>query len=127
MGGYVRDQNRSNAASVGSGCFDACRDHLGGRYQVTELVGRSYSRCRPGFSAAATECLGRAARAGRWGGAREGIWRFCADTGWTDTFLITGGFFSHWQVWIALSIALKLLSSFLLAWAGRTAKIPADD
>jgi len=56
-----------------------------------------------------------------------GIWRFCADTGWTDTFLITGGFFSHWQVWIALSIALKLLSSFLLAWAGRTAKIRADD
>src|SRR5258708_23516113 len=36
-----------------------------------------------------------------------GMWRVCADLGWAGAFLITGGFFSHWQVWIALSAALK--------------------
>ena len=56
-----------------------------------------------------------------------GLWRVSADVGWTDAFVISGGFFSHWQVWIALSIALKLLSSTLLAWAGRFSKIPTED
>ena len=56
-----------------------------------------------------------------------GLWRLCADLGWTEAFLISGGFFSHWQVWIALSIALKLLSSSLLAWADKMVKIPAED
>jgi len=56
-----------------------------------------------------------------------GLWRVSADVGWTDEFLISGGFFSHWQVWIALSIALKLLSSSLLAWAGKIGKIPAEE
>jgi hypothetical protein len=55
-----------------------------------------------------------------------GLWRLTADLGWTETFFITGGFFSHWQVWIALSIALKILSSALLAWTGRIGKIPEE-
>jgi hypothetical protein len=38
-----------------------------------------------------------------------GLWRFTADLGWTDAFLIHSGFFSHWQVWIALAVALEIL------------------
>jgi hypothetical protein len=55
-----------------------------------------------------------------------GLWRVGTDLGWAGAFLIGGGFFSHWQVWVALSIALKLLSSSLLAWSGKTAKIPEE-
>jgi len=54
-----------------------------------------------------------------------GIWRVCTDLGWAGAFLISGGFFSHWQVWIALSIGLKMLSSTLIAWGSRTSKFLA--
>jgi hypothetical protein len=56
-----------------------------------------------------------------------GMWRVCADLGWAGAFLITGGFFSHWQVWIALSIGLKMLSSTLIAWGSRTAKFSEEN
>jgi hypothetical protein len=36
-----------------------------------------------------------------------GLWRVTADLGWTETFPISHGLFSHWQVWIALAIALN--------------------
>jgi hypothetical protein len=52
-----------------------------------------------------------------------GLWRISADLDWAGAFPITAGFFSHWQVWIALAIALKMLSSSLLAWDSRTRKI----
>jgi hypothetical protein len=56
-----------------------------------------------------------------------GIWRVCADLGWAGPFLIGDGFFSHWQVWIALSIGLKMLSSSLIAWGSRTAKFSEEN
>jgi hypothetical protein len=56
-----------------------------------------------------------------------GLWRVCADLGWAGVFLISDGFFSHWQVWIALSIALKMLSSALIAWGSRTAKFSEEN
>ena len=56
-----------------------------------------------------------------------GIWRVCADLGWAGAFLINGGFFSHWQVWIALSIGLKMLSSTLIAWGSRTGKFSEEN
>jgi hypothetical protein len=56
-----------------------------------------------------------------------GIWRVCTDLGWAGAFLISGGFFSHWQVWIALSIGLKMLSSTLIAWGSRTAKFSEEN
>ena len=56
-----------------------------------------------------------------------GMWRVCEDLGWAGAFLISGGFFSHWQVWIALSIGLKMLSSALLAWGLRTAKFSEEN
>jgi hypothetical protein len=56
-----------------------------------------------------------------------GMWRVCADLGWAGAFLISGGFFSHWQVWIALSIGLKMLSSTLIAWGSRTSKFSEEN
>ncbi|MGD0435577.1 MAG: hypothetical protein ABSB86_03880 [Bryobacteraceae bacterium] len=47
-----------------------------------------------------------------------GLWRLTADVGWTEAFVISSGFFSHWQVWIALAIALKSLATW--GAAGRT-------
>ncbi len=55
------------------------------------------------------------------------LWRVCADLGWAGLFLIVGGFFSHWQVWFALSIGLKMLSSTLIAWGSRTAKFSGEN
>ncbi len=55
------------------------------------------------------------------------LWRFGADLGWAGAFLIADGFFSHWQVWIALSIGLKLLSSTLIAWGSRTNKFSEEN
>jgi hypothetical protein len=56
-----------------------------------------------------------------------GMWRVCTDLGWAGAFVISGGFFSHWQVWIALSIGLKMLSSMLIAWGSRTAKFSEEN
>jgi len=56
-----------------------------------------------------------------------GLWRVCADLGWAGAFLLTDGFFSHWQVWIALSIGLKMVSSTLIAWGSRTAKFSEEN
>ncbi len=42
-----------------------------------------------------------------------GLWRLTADLGWTETFPIANGFFSHWIVWIALAIGLKFGASAL--------------
>lgn len=56
-----------------------------------------------------------------------GMWRLCMDLGWAGAFLISGGFFSHWQVWIALSIGLKMLSSTLITWGARTSKFSEEN
>ena len=42
-----------------------------------------------------------------------GMWRVGEDVGWTEDFVISNGLFSHWQVWIALAIALQALASML--------------
>lgn len=44
-----------------------------------------------------------------------GLWRVSADLGWTEEFLIGNGFFSHWQVWIALAILLQIAAAALAA------------
>ena len=44
-----------------------------------------------------------------------GLWRVSADLGWTEEFLISNGFFSHWQVWIALAIGLQAAATSLAA------------
>jgi hypothetical protein len=57
-----------------------------------------------------------------------GLWRLTADLNWTDTFPISAGFFSHWQVWIALAIGLKFGASVLAAkLSPAEAGQPADE
>jgi len=56
-----------------------------------------------------------------------GIWRLCMDLGWAGAFLISGGFFSHWQVWMALAIGLKMASSTLIAWGSRNGKFSEEN
>src|SRR5665213_2263414 len=55
------------------------------------------------------------------------LWRVAADLGWAGAFLVADGFFSHWQVWIALSIGLKLISSTMIAWGSRTGKFSQEN
>jgi hypothetical protein len=35
-------------------------------------------------------------------------WRFGVEAGWTNTFFITHGFWSHWQVWCAFAISVQV-------------------
>jgi hypothetical protein len=47
-----------------------------------------------------------------------GLWRLTTDLEWTEWFPVSSGFFSHWQSWIALAIALKFGASALLTKVG---------
>ena len=42
-----------------------------------------------------------------------GLWRLGIDLGWTQDFVIAQGLFSHWQVWLALAIGIKMSGSLL--------------
>jgi len=44
------------------------------------------------------------------------FWRLGADLNWTGEFAISTGLFSHWQVWMALAVALQ-------TWAAHLSKI----
>ena len=55
------------------------------------------------------------------------VWRVGQDIGFTGAFVVGGGLFSHWQVWLALAIALQALSSTLVAWISRTARPATQD
>ncbi|HEU0138265.1 MAG TPA: hypothetical protein VFQ79_01070 [Bryobacteraceae bacterium] len=35
------------------------------------------------------------------------LWRLAADLQWTETFAISEGLFSHWQVWMLIAVALQ--------------------
>jgi hypothetical protein len=48
-----------------------------------------------------------------------GFWRIAADMRWTGEFAISSGLFSHWQVWIALALAVQLAAFFLHRYARR--------
>jgi len=41
------------------------------------------------------------------------FWRLGQDLDWSGNFFIERGFFSHWQVWLALAISLKFLQGRL--------------
>lgn len=42
-----------------------------------------------------------------------GLWSLTAEMGWTSSFPVENGMFSHWLVWIALAIGLKMTGSIL--------------
>lgn len=50
-----------------------------------------------------------------------GLWRLTTDLGITEWFPVSSGFFSHWQAWIALAIAIKFIAASLV---DRIAKTP---
>ena len=35
------------------------------------------------------------------------VWRFGADAGWTDSFAVTNGLLSHWQVWLGIAVGIQ--------------------
>ena len=41
------------------------------------------------------------------------MWRLGADMGFTSSFAIHTGVFSHWQVWLAISVAVQFLAVVL--------------
>jgi hypothetical protein len=41
------------------------------------------------------------------------IWRIAADLNLTNSFAISSGIFSHWQVWLAAAVALQLCARAL--------------
>jgi hypothetical protein len=41
------------------------------------------------------------------------MWRLGADMGFTSSFAIHTGIFSHWQVWLAISVAVQFLAVVL--------------
>ena len=40
-------------------------------------------------------------------------WRFGVDLGWAKGFFIAEGLWSHWQVWLALTIGLQMAAFHL--------------
>lgn len=42
-----------------------------------------------------------------------GLWRLGLDLGWTENFPIATGLFSHWLVWIAAAVGLRMTGSLL--------------
>ncbi len=46
------------------------------------------------------------------------LWRLTSDLGWTEPFVIADGMLSHWQVWMAMTIASGALA-FRLVRYGR--------
>jgi hypothetical protein len=41
------------------------------------------------------------------------LWRVAADLGWTGSFAISTGLFSHWQVWLGAAAVLQLCARLL--------------
>jgi hypothetical protein len=34
------------------------------------------------------------------------LWRVTSDLGWSGGFAVSGGLFSHWQMWFAIGFAM---------------------
>ncbi|GAB4373963.1 MAG: hypothetical protein OHK0021_16010 [Bryobacter sp.] len=47
------------------------------------------------------------------------LWGVLADTGFARQFLVDAGIWSHWQVWLALGLALQGLGMALEKYANR--------
>ena len=56
------------------------------------------------------------------------LWRLTNDLGWTGAFVVDEGFFSHWQVWLALTLGISILSFRLLRYSRRAepAALPVE-
>ena len=47
------------------------------------------------------------------------LWRLTSDLGWTGEFVISAGLLSHWQVWMAITIAFGAIGVRLARYGGR--------
>jgi len=45
------------------------------------------------------------------------LWRLAADLQWTETFAISEGLFSHWQVWMLIAVVLQSAAVMLNRYA----------
>ncbi|HUB33314.1 MAG TPA: hypothetical protein VMA31_09805 [Bryobacteraceae bacterium] len=54
------------------------------------------------------------------------VWRIAADLNWTNSFAISSGLFSHWQVWLGGAILLQLCAHILNRY-GRRVDAPASE
>ena len=45
--------------------------------------------------------------------ASSATWRIAADLNWTNSFAISSGIFSHWQVWLGAAVALQMCARAL--------------
>jgi len=53
------------------------------------------------------------------------FWRLGSDIDHSVRFAISGGLFSHWQVWLAMAVLLQILGSMLARYGrGAGAAIP---
>ncbi len=52
--------------------------------------------------------------------ALMGVWRISADLGFTSSFVISSGFFSHWQIWVAAAVCIEFLCHLLNRYGKRT-------
>jgi hypothetical protein len=53
------------------------------------------------------------------------LWRLAADLNWTNTFAISSGLFSHWQVWMGTAALLHFCSRALNRY-GKGGDAPAS-
>lgn len=54
------------------------------------------------------------------------LWRLAADLGKAEEFAIETGIWSHWQVWLAIAIALHVAEAWLKRYARRTTVAPVE-
>ena len=47
------------------------------------------------------------------------LWRIAADLNWTNSFAISSGIFSHWQVWLGAAVALQVCARALNRYGKR--------
>jgi|SRR5579884_1474482 len=59
-----------------------------------------------------------ALRLSAFGALAISVWRMGIDLGWTRDFFISQGLFSHWQVWLALALAMHSGAGFLARRSG---------
>lgn len=52
------------------------------------------------------------------------MWRLGADLGLTRAFAIRSGLLSHWQVWLAISVAIQFLAVLLNRYGNRSTDVP---
>ena len=50
------------------------------------------------------------------------FWRYGADAGWTDSFIVSDGLLSHWQVWLGIAAGVQWSALRLTRRFGQPAK-----